>query len=117
MSAWRHSRVARFTVALILAWTAIDISNSWLCSLDGEALPRAATSAAIIVADTGEQPDLPLPAAAHIDDCFCCSHCVQPGVFEPVDVRLNVLADAGLPPPSFPRSSASSLDHPPQLLG
>lgn len=117
MSAWRRSRLARFTVALILAWTAIDITNSWLCSLDGEALPWAAVDVAIVGADSGAQPDMPLPVTGHIDDCFCCSHCVQPGAFEPVDVSLELIADGTLPLPSILRSSANSLDHPPQLLG
>jgi hypothetical protein len=80
---WRKSRLVQVTVMLLLLWTAADLSNASLCALDNEGKDAAAFNAIATISGTS---DAPAPAQApqrHIDDCFCCSHCVEHQVFAP----------------------------------
>lgn len=98
---------------LLLLWTAVDLSSASLCALDNEAQDVVPFAADAQLQD-GELPLAPVPAPpAHIDDCFCCSHCVEVQPFAPAMVVMTV---GERRPPLFvavPRPFGSPLYHPP----
>jgi hypothetical protein len=67
MAWWRRSRLVRAVVVALLLWTGADLTADLalpeLCALDQE---QQTTS-----------------SAPHVDDCFCCSHCVEIQAFGP----------------------------------
>lgn len=70
---------------VLLSLVAVDLASPALCALD-QPTPVLTTAAAADRAT--EDSEAPRPAA-HVDDCFCCSHCVQPGsVLEPLGLTL-----------------------------
>lgn len=100
---------------LLLLWTAVDLSNAGLCALDNEdAAPMAADATATFSAaahDAGAPlaPD----TTRHVDDCFCCSHCVD---IRALTVALDCTAVAlprALLMLAAPRNAGASLYHPP----
>lgn len=98
-------------VVLLLTWTAADLTNTALCALDGSALPISAGTA-----DFAQNPgsDSTQKVPPHIDDCFCCSHCVEVWALFPVfDVpgRPPSASYALSPPPHVP---AAPPYHPPK---
>lgn len=93
-------------VLLLLTWTAVDLTNESLCALDST---EFGTGGAL----TGTEKDdgKPLPGQEtprHVDDCFCCSHCVDVAAVIPVMaaeiVRLGPAApvSSALLPPLVP---------------
>ena len=56
----------RAAAVLLLLLVSLDLSNPALCALDTE---KGATA--------GTESDHESPRAPHVDDCFCCSHCVD----------------------------------------
>lgn len=69
------------TALVLLAWTATDLTATQLCPADG--------MAPVAVADLNLTPTTfpdPVPAnpaqSSHVDDCFCCSHCVNIAAFD-----------------------------------
>lgn len=68
-------RAARITAILLLSLVAFDLASPTLCALD-KATAAPTTQAA---ADGASHDAAPPEAPTHIDDCFCCSHCVHPG--------------------------------------
>lgn len=109
----KRSALARGLALVLLMWTAVDLTNTSLCALDQEdSQPRhACTTLAPHFCDV--QPSSSAPV--HVDDCFCCSHCVN-------GVALVSLPAAMLFLP-VPTERASALrllsrllDHSPQLL-
>lgn len=102
-------------VALVLlVWTAVDLTNSGLCALDNEAAaaPSAATTT-IAAAGWDAGAGLPQQDRVHVDDCFCCSHCVDVSAIFPTTVvsPVTVLHTALVVP--APRIFGSPLYHPP----
>ena len=79
---WRQTLLSRAVVLAILLWTAVDLSNASLCALENEsggsrygAGLLTPQSAALL--EDGSTSSVPPAPAPHIDDCFCCSHCVE----------------------------------------
>ena len=70
---------------LLLLWTATDLSNASLCALDNE--DASPVQASVMLAD-GSASHLPVQPVQHIDDCFCCSHCI--------DVQAVILATVAM---------------------
>lgn len=96
---------------LLLAWTAVDLTASQLCALD--AVPAAAVTEQ---ADAGEA-QLPLaPDPAHVDDCFCCSHCVDVKLIQTELVSSRLSAPVRALDERAPLGAARPLFHPPQSV-
>jgi hypothetical protein len=98
---------------IFLLWTAADLTNASLCAIDSNeggisvAVGLAATLGADTTTQNSSQP------SHHVDDCFCCSHCVDVKVLTP---PLLVEPVAHREPPvdfAVPISFGSSLYHPP----
>ena len=115
MSWWRHSRLAQIVAMVLLLWTAADLTNSSLCALENEdgGLPTSSRPSDLVI-DAQNSTQIPTEAPApHIDDCFCCSHCVEvhslhaDATSSPIvrDLRPLVLA--------APRLFGTQLYHPP----
>ncbi len=109
-STWFRKAV-RTTVWALLAWAAVDLGVPSLCALDREH-QRSAESVQIecVPSDEGGSTDRP----GHIDDCFCCSHCVNAQTL--AALPMPVLSDALLPvlPSNSPRSAGYPPYHPPR---
>lgn len=112
MSWWRHSRIAQGVVVVLLLWTAADLTNSSLCALDNE--NASSNEAGSTVLNQGSSGQLPQqPARRHIDDCFCCSHCVELQGFLPAFASVLVKDEFQPVVLPAPRFFGSSLYHPP----
>jgi hypothetical protein len=105
--------VARVFAVLLLAWTTADLCCG-LCVHDGEPI-----AAAVPAGHQGERTVIGPPASAAADlpyapdDCFCCSHFVQPQVpyqVVPIYALISAVETTAAPSPQFP---ASQLYHPP----
>lgn len=77
---------------LFLAWVTVDLGFPSVCALDQDQLiPASFTSSVDVPAPADTAPASP----AHIDDCFCCSHCVNvtaiagPLVINRIDLRVT----------------------------
>lgn len=110
---WRHSRLVHAVAMLLLLWTAADLSNASLCALDNEGTGSFPVSTGASLQDSSDT-DVPAQAPQqHIDDCFCCSHCVDVQVLSPSKVIVRVdLRHAPLVL-AAPHSFGSPLYHPP----
>ena len=112
---WRHSRLAQTVSLILLLWTAADLTNASLCALENEGTGFSSVEATAtqIVDSSSSQAPVPVPAPPHIDDCFCCSHCVDVQVLWPATLAMPVdLQHAPLVLAS-PRIFGSPLYHPP----
>ena len=100
---------------LLLMWTAVDIAAPGLCALEREddfSIVADADKAATVVTTDASLPDDPSTPPLHVDDCFCCSHCVDLSrhvmMFSPAgDVECDAivmlrLVDHIPPPPYHP---------------
>jgi hypothetical protein len=98
---------------VFLLWTAVDLTNPELCALDNDPLAPVSTSATLFAVDDAGLPDGPAP---HIDDCFCCSRCVEASpVQAPAGLRL-VTRRAPLVSDTLLVADHASVYHPPQVL-
>lgn len=98
-------------VLIVLSWAAVDLSNVGVCLLDAMEV-RVGGEVVLSSAGPGSTSDAVPP---HIDDCFCCSHCVDLG---PVGV-LNALIETGkvqLPRVAGTTSTDHTFYHPPKIL-
>ena len=107
----RFRKTARAVACVLLAWVALDLGYPSLCALDQEVPAMSLSAAALDAHPTdGGAPDRP----AHIDDCFCCSHCVDVASVQ----RSSALPWAGLPvslpADAAPLPTAYPLYHPPR---
>ena len=112
MHRWRSTSLLRVVAITILLWTAIDLANASACSLDNESLPastHASTIAAVPASPDGTAP-------AHVDDCFCCSHCVNVQTLVIPDVSDRGASSYLPPQQNSPLLLASSYYHPPDSL-
>jgi hypothetical protein len=75
---------------VLLLWTAADLTNSGLCALDSED-PLGVPASNEAALDQSVPNPVPFNAPApHIDDCFCCSHCVDVQGLAPALVSIPV---------------------------
>ena len=114
---WRASALSRFVALVILVWTVADLSSASLCALDNEdGAPFAAAPIGVggVILD-GATSQTPHPASVHVDDCFCCSHCVEVAAIVPANIAG--MAKSHKPPLTLlvPRIFGSPLYHPPQF--
>jgi hypothetical protein len=114
MAWWRHSRLTQAVVMVLLLWTAADLTNTSLCALESEDTRSTVPAQGSTTIGDDSSGQIPRePATPHIDDCFCCSHCVEvPGLAPAMnsvpanrEVRPLILA--------APRLFGSRLYHPP----
>ena len=77
----RHEKLAFAVVLLLLSFTALDILGDVFAypfcasDLEDEIVAPPSGSCAELHSDTVPPPAA--PEAAHVDDCFCCSRCVE----------------------------------------
>jgi hypothetical protein len=102
--------VSRIVTALLLCWTATCLTNPELCALDQEGLRFASTNAD---AD-GTVPLFPAEDEVHVDDCFCCSHHVQPGFVFRVPDAMQPWALAVVSAVDRPQATQVALFRPPK---
>ena len=77
MRSWRHSRLVKTVIMILLLWTAADLTNTSLCALESEdSRPTQVENSAPGLSEATQPRPLPEPVG-HFDDCFCCSHCVE----------------------------------------
>ena len=103
--------VVRLTAILLLAWTALDLTATQLCAADNRpwALNEPAPEDV-----AGPSSSTPVPQG-HIDDCFCCSHCVNVALLVPLRATpLTTACDPSLDT-RVPSGDGCPLFHPPQL--
>ena len=109
---WVRLRTTARTVAwVLLAWVAVDLGVPNLCALEREqGFAISGSSTAVAPDDGGGIPIAP----PHVDDCFCCSHCVD--VTQVSGATAPPLADTRvvLPPAAIPFPFGLSLYHPPR---
>ena len=99
-------KASRVVAWLFLAWVTVDLGFPSVCALDqeGRLIPLSVQSA-VGAATSGDT--VPAPPA-HIDDCFCCSHCVNvtaiagPPVIEWIDLHVTLPADRVPYPRGYP---------------
>ena len=112
MRVWRHGRLIHAVAMLLLLWTAADLSNASLCALDNEGAATFPSTDGAPLLDSSTTR-VPAQAPHHIDDCFCCSHCVDLQTVSTMTVAVPVdLRNLSLVLPS-PRIFGSPLYHPP----
>ena len=119
--------VRALAVVCLLAWTAADLTADVmgfdLCVLEEEQAheggfhdeEKHVPSSMLAGATPASSPGTPAQAP-HVDDCFCCSHCVEPTSLTP-PMTLS-LAERREPARrlGFIEDRANDLFHPPQLL-
>ena len=114
MRSWRFTVLWRVVALSLLLWTAVDLADVTACALDNERLGTLGSSQDSIIAHR-DAPGNPAPPV-HVDDCFCCSHCV--------DVEAFIAASSVTIPKSRPETLANHhllllatpFYHPPQAL-
>ena len=109
----RFRNLVRATAWLFLAWTAVDLGVPSLCALDHEPeRPRIYSSSALMDARSSNEtsPDAPV----HVDDCFCCSHCVNVTPMHCPEILTIARTDTALPSDSAPVAAGYPPYHPPR---
>ena len=107
----RFCAIARAVALLLLALVALDLGNPSLCALD-QAAPLMPVSAATL--DQRPTDDSGPAGPVHIDDCFCCSHCVDVSSIAAPSPLAWAASDLPLPRDRAPFTTASPLYHPPR---
>jgi hypothetical protein len=105
--------VARAFAVLLLAWTTVDLCGG-VCIHDHEpiaaSLPGGPSGARSVEVAGSYGGNCPLTGP---DDCFCCSHYVQPQVRYQVVPAYTFVAGVEAASVSPPQVSSSPLYHPP----
>ena len=104
--------VVRATAWLFLAWTAVDLGFPSLCALDQEHEPPRVFSSPLMDAPSTNETTHDAPV--HIDDCFCCSHCVNVTAMQSPATLTIARTDAALPIDSVPVAAGYPPYHPPR---
>jgi len=112
--------VCRIVALALLCHTGVDLISVTLCAVDAERFGfRNAARADLAAApsDSGTDDDGSPPARPrHVDDCFCCSACVDAEpLARPLIVALVAPAEKEWLAPRVPLLS-TFLFRPPQLL-
>lgn len=108
---WRQRRLVRTIVIALLLWTAADLSNASLCALENEGTGAFQVSTGTTLLDSS---DGQVPAQVpHVDDCFCCSHCVEVQPASPAALSIPVEMRRAAVLLAAPRVFGSPLYHPP----
>ena len=119
--------VARATACLLLTLTAFDLTNPSLCALDNgggqnrtaAAIDQGEGGAAITltaVPATGRrEAEQPLNSPIHVDDCICCSHCIDVTALVGPLAGLAWFAPVGAASDRSPDGSGQPSYHPPRL--
>jgi len=121
MSKARFRAAMRVAVVILLTWTSLDLSADLkglnVCALDQHRLTEAPLPRSGVEIDSStDTSDVPAEPDAHFDDCFCCSHCVEPtSAYLPLEALhalepLREVSDGPAPPFCWP------LYHPPLTL-
>jgi hypothetical protein len=101
---------------VLLLWTAADLTNADLCALDNEGSVESTAAGDVLRApDQGRLPGRTRPAP-HVDDCFCCSRCVEPGEIAIPAVVHVVRRDVRVVAFRLPRTDPAPVYHPPLVL-
>lgn len=103
MTRLRSGFLTRCLVLSLLTWTAADLLFPSLCALDSE----QAQSASSVPDDESSPPQ---------DDCFCCSHNVDPVPMGSLALLEVLKASAEAPRVERPIAVARSIFHPPLPL-
>lgn len=109
---------------ILLLWTALDMSAPGLCALEREGDTSAAAlvdataslAAASIATGTAPLPDGSSSPVPHVDDCFCCSHCVDLSRHAVSIAPSGIVGRAAVPEPRLTDQIPPPPYHPP-LLG
>lgn len=104
--------VSRVVTMLMLAWTAACIANPELCALDQEGLRFSSALSTDARETTSSWPS---EDEVHVDDCFCCSHHIEPGFVFRVPDMMRPLEQAVFTPSGRPHAVPATLFRPPQL--
>jgi hypothetical protein len=112
----RNRSLYQVCAIVLLVWTVVDLTNVGLCALDNEnpVGTPAATMTMRAVDDAGV-PGSGEPAP-HIDDCFCCSRCVEASQTVGWDGVDFVTRRVRVCPDRLPMPDHASVYHPPQFL-
>ena len=108
-----QSRFAQAVAMTLLLWTGTDLSNASLCALDSDRLGGLFSYEFTPTLSADATNQAPARPSRSIDDCFCCSHCVDVQalvrtiVAEPIARREPPLDTA------TPRGFGLPLYHPP----
>lgn len=109
-------RLGRLAAVVLLTWTGVDLIATQLCAADSVVMVTSRAGAAALQAEgSGDSDPVGGASRTHVDDCFCCSHCVNVVLAEPVldvtgDTRRALAARVGVP-----FDDGHPLYHPPQL--
>ena len=112
--------VCRVVVLILLCQTGLDLAMPSVCALDSEGLSPAfagpASPAVVTSAPASHRSGVPPRPVGHVDDCFCCSGCVeaQP-VFHIVPV-VRLAPHPNVVPDNFVPLLSRHFFHPPRLL-
>ncbi len=104
--------VSHLVTMLLLAWTAACMVNPELCALDQEGLQFSGGLSADATETTTPWPS---EDEVHVDDCFCCSHHIEPGFGFRVPEMMQPHEQAVFSPSGRPHAVPASLFRPPQL--
>jgi len=113
MAHWRRGLIVRFVVIALLLWTGADLTNASLCALEREESVSFAIGGDDTVAADVSVPGPVAPSLPHIDDCFCCSHCVEVQALFPDLLAGPAAAAFAAAAPGEPRHFGNPLYHPP----
>ena len=112
--------VCRVVALILLCQTGLDLAVPSVCALDSDTLSSAfagsASRAVVTSASTPQRSGVPAVPVGHIDDCFCCSGCVeaQP-VFHIVPV-VRLSPHPNILPDNFVPLLSRHFFHPPRFL-
>lgn len=110
----RFRVVFRVAALVLLMWTSADLTTAELCALDREGFPIGAETSSDV--DGRSAPPLaPSQQDSHVDDCFCCSHCVEPGYEFHVDRSTQEVGQLAAAPTRRVLTTYRSLYRPPQV--
>ena len=112
--AGRFRKLIRATAWLFLAWTAVDLGVPSLCALDQERESSPIYSSSGRIDGTSTSNDGAPDAPVHVDDCFCCSHCVNVTAIHTPAILTIARTDADLPADGVPVPAGYPPYHPPR---
>lgn len=110
---WRHSRLARAVAMILLLWTGADLTNASLCALDSDQIGATFSREYALTVSAESTNPTPSQPSHHIDDCFCCSHCVDVQVLVPSVVAELITRREAPFDVAVPHGFGFPLYHPP----